>query len=330
MKKVCVFIEQKAGVLTSNSQKILYLAQLLKEQYGYMIIVIVFDEENNDFLSLLKNTDADVVYLVRLSPMNQCLLKIDEVKKLAHFLEKLNLDIIWGCNSFGFKSLFPKLAYILKTGLCASCLGYRYEKTMDRIDMIRTAYSDNVYAQIAVHKSKPLMATILDDTKKYTLSCERPCSEIYDITADITIPGANKVEMQTIEVADNICLGTSKTVIGLGNGITKKSDLLIFKKLAGLLGNAAIGGTRELVNKQIIPQNYQIGSTGIQIYADLYIAFGISGSPQHIQGIEHVEKIIAVNCDPYAPIFQYANYGVVGDLLEVANYMINYIEGKSS
>ena len=210
MKKICVFIEQKAGVLTSNSQKILYLAQMLKEQYDYMIIIIVFDEENNNLLSLLKNTEADVIYLVRLSPINQCLLRIDEVKKLAHFLEKLNLDIIWGCNSLGFKSLFPKLAYILKTGLCASCLGYRYEKTMDRIDMIRTAYSDNVYAQIAVHKSKPLMATILDDTKKYTLCCERPCSEIYDITADITIPGANKVEMQTIEVADNICLGTSK------------------------------------------------------------------------------------------------------------------------
>ncbi len=328
MKKVCIFIEQKNGVPTSNSQKILFMAQTLKKRYGYVIAVIVLDNDIKEFLTFLKGIEVDAVYYAKLNGINQCFLKRDEINNLVHFLEKINPDIVWACNSFGYKTLLPKIAYILNTGLCAACLDFQYDEASDRINMIRMAYSDNVYAEIAVHRSKPLMATILDDSKEYTLKSDHACSEIYDITSDIILSGISKIEMETVESLEAICLNTSKIVIGIGNGIAKKSDLFLFNKLAALLNNAAIGGTRELVNRKIIPQSWQIGSTGIRIYADLYIAFGISGSPQHIQGIERVNQIIAVNHDPYAAIFQYSDYGIVGDLFEVVNYMINYLGGK--
>jgi len=329
MKKVCIFIEQKNGIPTHNSQKILFMAQTIKKRCGYMIIVLVLDQDIDVFIPFLKNIEVDVVYYIRVDAMSQCLLKKDEITNLARFLKEINADIVWACNSLGYKTLFPKIAYTLNTGLCAACLDFQYDKTSDRIDMIRTAYSDNVYVQIAVHRSKPLMATILDDSKTYTFKSEHPCSEIHDITSDVILSGINdSVEVEKVKVVDTNSLDTSKIVIGIGNGVTEKSGLLLFEELSSLLNNAAIGGTRELVNKQIMPQSCQIGSTGIQIYADLYIAFGISGSPQHIQGIEHVKKIIAVNHDPYADIFLYSDYGIVGDLYEVANYMINYLKGK--
>ena len=332
MKKVCVFIEQKNGIPTSNSQKIMFMAQTLKKRFGYMVIVLVLDADIDKFLPFLKSINVDVIYFVKLNVMNHCLLHRNEITNLARFLEKINADIVWACNSIGYKVLLPKIAYILNTGLCSACLDFHYDKVSGRIDMVRMAYSDNVFAQIAVHRSRPLMATILDDSKTYTTKSENPCSEINNITNDIILPGKcnvekGNVEIETIKAADAVCLNTSKVVIGLGNGITEKTDLFLFEKLASLLNNAAIGGTRELVNKQIIPQSCQIGSTGIQIHADLYIAFGISGSPQHIQGIEYVKKIISVNHDPYAAIFQYSDYGIVGDLFEVADYMINYLGG---
>lgn len=313
---------------TSNSQKILFMAQTLKKRYGYMIIVFVLDQDVDMFLPFLKNIEVDIVYFIRINVMNPCFLKRDEINNLAHFLNEIKTDIIWACNSSGYKMLLPKIAYILKTGLCSACLDFQYNKVLDRIDMIRMAYSENVYAQIAVHRSKPLMATILEDSRTYILKNGTHCSEIYDITSDVMLPGINDVAVEMVQAVDANLLNTSKVVIGIGNGITKKSDLLLFENLAALFNNAAIGGTRELVNKQIMPQGRQIGSTGIQIYADLYIAFGISGAPQHIQGIEHVKKIIAVNHDPYADIFKYSDYGIVGDLYEVANYMINYLKGK--
>lgn len=328
MKSVCIFIEQKNGVPTSNSQKILFMAQTLKKRYGYMIIVFVLDQDVDIFIPFLNNIEVDIVYYIRINAINPCFLKRDEVHKLALFLNELKTDIIWACNSTAYKTLLPKIAYLLKTGLCSACLDFQYNKALDRIDMIRMAYSENVYAQIAVHRSKPLMATILDDSGTYILKNGTPCSEICDITSEVMFPGINDIAVETIKTIEANSLNTSKVVIGIGNGITKKSDLLIFENLASLFNNAAIGGTRELVNKQIIPQERQIGSTGIQIYADLYIAFGVSGAPQHIQGIEHVKTIIAVNHDPYADIFKYSDYGIVGDLYEVANYIINYMKGK--
>ncbi len=328
MKKVCIFIEHKDGIPTSNSRKIIFMAQTLKKRYGYMIIAIILDQNAEKFLAYLETTEVDVIYYVTLNARNDFLFSKDEINNIVHFLKKINPDIAWATNSSGYKILFPQVAYILNTGLCAACTNFKFDKASGCINMVRMVYSNNIYAQIAVHRSKPLMATILDDEKTYGLEGNLTCPEIYNITTQIISSGNNNIKTEIMKKVEAIGLNKSKIVIGLGNGINDKTDLALFKKLATLLDNAAIGGTRELVNRQIIPQNYQIGSTGMQIYADMYIAFGISGSPQHIQGIEHVKQIIAVNNDPYAAIFQYSDYGIIGDLFEAANYMINYLGGK--
>lgn len=328
MKKVCIFIEHKDGMPTSNSRKILYMAQTLKKQYGYRIIAIILDQNDEKFLGYLKTTEIDVIYYVTLHARNKFLFSKDEINNLANFLKKINPDIAWATNSSGYKILFPQVAYILNTGLCAACTNFKFDEVSGRINMVRMVYSNNIYAQIAVHRSKPLMATILDDEKAYSLEGNLACPEIHNITTQIILSENNNIKIEMMKKVETIGPNKSKIVIGLGNGINDKSDLALFKKLATMLDHAAIGGTRELVNRQIIPQSYQIGSTGMQIYADMYIAFGISGSPQHIQGVEHVKQIIAVNNDPYAAIFQYSDYGIIGDLFEVAHYMINYLGGK--
>lgn len=330
MKKVCIFIEHKDGRPTTNSQKILFMAQTLKKQYGYRIIAMIPDHKAEQFLAYLETTEVDVIYYVALKVGNTLLFGKEEIYNLVHFLKKINPDIVWATNSSGYRILFPQVAYILKTGLCAACTDFQYDEASGCINMVRMVYSNNIYAQIAVHRSKPLMATILDDEKTYSLEGNLTCPEIYNITAQIILSENNTIHLERMKKAETIGLNKSKIVIGLGNGIRDKSDLALFHKLAALLDHAAIGGTRELVNRQIIPRNNQIGSTGMQIYADTYIAFGISGSPQHIQGIEHVKQIIAVNHDPYAAIFQYSDYGIIGDLFEVANYMINYLGGKGT
>lgn len=325
MKKVCIFIEQRNGTLTSNSQKILFMAQTLKEEYGYKLFILFFDANKDACLSSIKGYEAEAVYYIRLRMEGQCFFNREEVNNLASFIRKMDPDIVWACSNVCYKILLPKLAYILNTGLCAACLDFIYNNTQERIEMIRTAYSNNAYARIAVHRSKPLMATIIDDSKPYALKRGSGFPAFYEVTTEIIVPGAVNLSLRTVQAVESVCLTTSKIVIGLGNGIRDKSDIYLFRQLSALLHNAAIGGTRELVNRQIIPHSRQIGATGTQIYADLYIAFGISGSPQHMQGIEGVKKIVSVNHDPYAPIFQYSDYGVVGDLFEVAQYIIHYL-----
>ncbi|RKD30249.1 electron transfer flavoprotein subunit alpha/FixB family protein [Lacrimispora algidixylanolytica] len=329
MKKLCIFIEHKDGVPTSNSQKILYMAQMLKKQYGYRIIAIVMEQNSESFIEYLKTIEVDEIYFVTLNEKNKLLFLKEEIDNLVCFLKEINPEVAWATNSSCYRILFPKVAYSLHTGLCAACSDFKYDEDSGRINMVRTVFSNNAYAQISVHRSRPVMATILDEKGTYNLERNLTFPEIHDITDRILLIRDNQA-IKIMKELESINLDKSQIVIGLGNGIHDKSDMDLFEKLSRLLNHAAIGGTRELINRQILPQNCQIGSTGTQIFADIYIGFGISGSPQHMQGIEHVKKIIAVNNDPYASIFQHADYGIVGDMYEVANYMINYLGGKDT
>ena len=329
MKKVCIFIEHNEGVPTSNSKKILYMAQTLKRQYGYQIIAIIMDQNPESFIDYLKTTVVDSIKYVIMNKQQKILFNKDEIDNLISVLKEIDPEVIWATNSFFYRILLPKIAYILHTGLCAACSDFVYDEDSMKINMVRTVFSNKAYAQIAVHRSKPVMATIIDEKGNYNLVENLIPLEICNLTEKILVLQNNQT-IWTSPKAEPISLEQSKIVIGLGNGIRDKSDLKLFEKLAVLLNDAAIGGTRELVNRQILPQNSQIGSTGTHIYADLYIGFGISGAPQHLQGIEHVKKIVAVNQDPYASIFQHADYGIVGDMYEVANYMINYLGGKDT
>lgn len=329
MKKVCIFLEHNEGVPTSNSQKILYMAQILKRQYGYKIIAIIMEQNPESFINYLKITEVDSINYVIMNKKQKILFSKKEIDNLVNVFKEINPEVIWATNSFFYRMLLPKIAYSLHTGLCAACSDFVYDENSKKINMVRTVFSNRVYAQIAVHRSKPVMATIIDEKGKNILEKNMMSPVICNLTEKILVSQCN----QTIWTSSNtepISLEQSKIVIGLGNGIRDKSDLELFKKLAALLNDAAIGGTRELVTRQVLPQKCQIGVTGTHIYADIYICFGISGAPQHLQGSEHVKKIIAVNHDPYASIFQHADYGIIGDMYEVANYMINYLGGKDT
>lgn len=330
MKRICIFLEHINGIPTSNSEKVLFLAQTLKEKYGFEIITIIFDQNPEKFISYLKCTQIKKIYYVKAETFRAFLFSANELRNMANFLKIINPDVIWGTNSNLYRTLFPKIAYLLRTGLCAACSNFNFDVVSGQITMIRMVYANILHAEIDVFRSKPLMATILDDNNVYTLKKSLSHTNIYNITNQI-IELVNKNTIIKRKVKSNLAQSINfKIVIGLGNGIRSKSDLLLFNKLAKVLNNATICGSRELVNRQIIPQKCQIGLTGLQIKADMYIAFGISGSFQHLQGIRHVKKIIAINNDPYATIFQYSDYGIVGDLYEVAEFMINYLGGKNN
>ncbi|HPP07125.1 MAG TPA: electron transfer flavoprotein subunit alpha/FixB family protein, partial [Syntrophorhabdaceae bacterium] len=115
-------------------------------------------------------------------------------------------------------------------------------------------------------------------------------------------------------------------LLSLGRGIGNKDEIPKFEELAQLL-KATISGSRPVIDKQWLPKERQVGTSGKTVKPKVYLAMGISGAFQHIAGMKDSDCIIAVNKDPEAPIFQYAHYGIIGDANKIRDKLKDIIQG---
>jgi electron transfer flavoprotein alpha subunit len=148
---------------------------------------------------------------------------------------------------------------------------------------------------------------------------------------DVSIPEdlkkATRVERHE-EQASGPKLDEAPVVISGGRGLGDPSNFELLEGLASAIGNAAVGATRAVVDAGWVPYAMQIGQTGITVKPSVYIAFGISGATQHMVGMKGARRIVAINKDEEAPIFQIADLGVVGDALKVLPALIDEIKAR--
>lgn len=142
---------------------------------------------------------------------------------------------------------------------------------------------------------------------------------------DFSCPSTKKLLSRNITSGNKPPLESAQIVVSGGRGLESKDNYAYVEKLADLLG-AATGASRAIVDLGWVPQTYQVGQTGKIIAPNLYIAIGISGAVQHLAGIRNAKKIIAINKDPNAPIFKYADYGIVADFKDFLPVLIKKLE----
>ena len=248
-----------------------------------------------------------------------------ESKALGHELAEAVSDLIVSLSvdfthivapsTAGAKNILPRLAASLDTMIISDVTAIVDADTFER-----PIYAGNAIQTV---KSQDKIKIITIRTANFEMVGQDASTEVKQIsyTSDQTL--SEWIE-DMVATTDRPELTSAGNVVSGGRGIGSKEDFVLIEKLADKLG-AAVGASRAAVDSGYAPNDWQVGQTGKVVAPDLYVAVGISGAIQHLAGMKDSKIIVAINKDDEAPIFQVADYGLVGDLFEVLPELIEKI-----
>jgi len=243
--------------------------------------------------------------------------------------------VIFGATPVG-RDLAPRVASAVRAGLTADCTdldigehaepgaGRTYENVLYQI---RPAFGGNIIATIVNPERWPQMATVREGVMRMPEADPSRRGEIVRFAPDLAESDFVLKVLEHHPAPRKVNLKAARIIVAGGAGVGGKDNFRLVWDLANVLG-AAVGASRAAVDSGWIDKDHQVGQTGTTVRPALYIAVGISGAVQHRAGMSEAQKIVAVNSDPAAPIFQVAHYGIVGDLSRVLPMMIDAIKKR--
>jgi len=315
-KDVWVFAEQKNGIVQSVVFELLGKGRELADKLGVKLCAVYLGENTGDQLEQLVFRAADLVYVAE-SPK----LKDYSSQTYGDILAQLILEhkpeiVLCGATSVG-RSLIPRVAATIGTGLTADCTGLAIDRERRLLLQTRPAFGGNIMATIICPEHRPQMATVRHKVMpEAAIDKSLKARIVKKYIAEDKIISRTKLVDIVREVEPTLNLAEANIIVSGGRGLQGADNFKLIQDLALALGGA-VGASRAAVDSDWIPYSHQVGQTGKTVCPKIYIACGISGQIQHLAGMQSSEVIIAINKDPQAPIFDIATYGIVGDLFEV-------------
>ncbi|MDR1765951.1 MAG: electron transfer flavoprotein subunit alpha/FixB family protein [Lachnospiraceae bacterium] len=251
-------------------------------------------------------------------------------KAVTELIEKYRpATVLIGATTNG-RDLGPRVSCRLHTGLTADCTALSVDEDTGSVVWTRPAFGGNLMANILCPDNRPQMGTVRPGVFKRREADTARKANIVEETVRIEAGDVRTKLVERInEVAKSINLEEAKIIVSGGRGIGGPENFALLEKLADAMGGS-VGASRAAVDSGWIPHAHQVGQTGKTVSPTVYIAVGISGALQHLAGMSGSDVIVAINKDPQAPIFEVADYGIVGDLFEIVPALTKQVLARSA
>jgi electron transfer flavoprotein alpha subunit len=245
---------------------------------------------------------------------------------LRQVIESAEPDLVLLPHTYQVRDFAPKLAASLGKGMIGDCVGYRHEN--GKLIFVRQMFQGRTVADVVFAGEPPWIATFQAGAFRADLAAKHASGKapIKPVSVDVRPEQIRTKPLELFrEAKQAVDLTQAPILVSIGRGIKSPENIPIAEKLAKLLG-AEICASRPICDEGWLPMDRQIGSSGQTVAPKLYLALGISGAIQHVVGMKGSRTITAINKDQNAPIFEIADYGVVGDLFEIVPALIEELE----
>jgi len=323
-KGIWVFAEQEEGNIHSVTYELLGKGRELADKLQTELCAILLGNKINNGTEELIWRGADKVYLVDNEELSRYRSDV-YTNVLVGLIKKYKPDIFLAGATFIGRSLIPRVAATLKSGLTADCTGLEIDVEKKILLQTRPAFGGNIMATIVCPERRPQMATVRHKVMLEARIARERKGEVIHAQPQASLISNIKIEDIVKEIDKTVRLTEADIIVSGGRGLGRKENFSLIEELALVL-KGAVGASRATVDSGWIPYSHQVGQTGKTVCPKIYIACGVSGQIQHLVGMQSSKMIIAINKDPDAPIFKIATYGIVGDLFEIVPMLIRELK----
>ncbi len=333
--EVWVYIQRQGQEIAEASLEIFSKGKDLAKQLAVPVAAVVLGAEAQQVAETMSRYGAHKVYLLQ-APQFEQYTTLPQARAITRLVKQYQPAIFLLAATPQGRDLAPRLASALGVGLTADCTDLRIgtyadpktkQKHANLLLQIRPAWGGNLIATIVNPETRPQMATVREGIMRLPEQQNSGTAEIITIPSNVSSEDLlpRIIGQQITERRVN--LKQAKIIVSGGAGVGTKEKFHLIHQLAQVLG-AEVGATRAAVDAGFIDHDHQVGQTGTTVRPKLYIACGISGTIQHLAGMEESGKILAINTDAEAPIFSVAHYGIVGDLQDVIPALIRLYKAQ--
>ena len=308
---ILVFIEHKAGTLNKNSLEAIAAGQKLAGETGGTTTAVVLGSGNQTLAQDIAGYDlAKVIYVD--DPKLADYTPDAYAAAMEQVVRAADPQYVIMSHTYLVRDFAPKLAARFSKGLISDCV--RMNIDGGKATFTRRIFLGKLDADVTSDAEAPLFVTFQSGAFRPDQAAKGSGASVEQMPVDVgevrMIP-----EAPFQEVKQAVDLSKADVIVAVGRGIKSKDNIALAEKLAEVLGGD-LAASRPICDAEWLPIDRQIGSSGQTVAPKLYIALGISGAIQHLVGMKNSQTIVAINKDPEAPIFDIADYGIVGDLFE--------------